>query len=331
MKKLVLTLAAVPLAAVAVEASAQTYADTGGTVAVQNRIANLEERFDAGSRAGVFTTAERNSISRQLSELRNLERRYSYNGLSQAEQRTLQQRIRTVRDQLRLAGGPNWARNYGWSEAELDAHGSAYGRVGSYDSYGRPISSSGETYDRYGRATADNRIVYDRYGRPIDDNGVVYDRHGRPVADNSVVYDRYGRPLPHRGVVTDRYGRPVADNGVVYDRYGRPVDGGYAGQGGPYEPVPRSSRGGNVLGGVLGSVLGGGGGMGGILGSILGRGGLRRGDVITSAIGSVLGSAVGFGSQFRDTSNAYYRSDGERVYEIDARSNRINRVHPVRR
>lgn len=303
MKKLLLTLAALPLAAYAGGASAQTNSNAGGTVGIQNRIANLEGRFNAGLSAGVFTNAERNAISRQLGELRRLERSYSYNGLSQAERRTLQQRIRTVRNQLRVAGGPQWAGNYGWSDAELDTHAGAYGRAGTYDAYGRPIPSSA--------------VTYDRYGRPIANNGIVYDQYGRAVASNRVVYDEYGRPIAN-GVVSDRYGRPVSD-------------GGYYGQGGPYEPIPESSRGGNVLGGVLGSVLGGGAGMGGILGSVLGRGGLRPGDVITSTIGSVLGSAVGLGSQFRDTSNVYYRSDGERVYEIDARTNTVIRVYPVQR
>lgn|GEM_PF-1088429 len=326
MKKLVLTLAAIPLAAYAAGASAQTYAyqthaNAGGAVSVQNRILNLENRFNAGLSAGVFTSAQRDSISRQLNELRNLERSYSYNGLSQAERRTLQQRIRTVRDQLRMAGGSNWARNYGWSDAELDrygdSYGTAYGQNGSYDAYGRPIQGSGVTYDRYGRPVANNNVVYDQYGRPVANNGVEY----------------------------DRYGRPVYNGGVVTDRYGRPVNGGYSGQGGPYEPIPQGSQSGNVLGGVLGTVLGGGGGMGGvlgsvvgggsgmggILGSILGRGGLQRGDVITSTIGSVLGGATGYGSQYRDTGSVYYRSDGERVYEIDSRTNTVNRVYPVQR
>jgi hypothetical protein len=80
---------------------------------------------------------------------------------------------------------------------------------------------------------------------------------------------------------------------------------------------------------VLGNVMGGGGGVGGILGSVLGNGGLRTGDVITGAIGSVLGSAAGMGSRFRDNNNVYYRSDGQRVYEVDARSNTVLKVHPL--
>jgi hypothetical protein len=316
MKKLFLILAAVPMAALAGEASAQTYANAnaGGGVGVQNRIANLEARFNAGLSAGVFTNSERSTIGRQLTDLRNLERSYSANGLSAAERRTLQQRIRTVRDQLRVAGGTNWANRYGWSDTELDTHAGAYGNV-SYDAYGRPIPNGNVAYDRYGRPVANNGTVYDQYGRPVANNGAVYDQYGRPVADNRVVYDRYGRP--------------VADDNVVYDRNGRPISNGGYGQGGPYEPAQQSRGVGGVLGGVLGNVMGGGGGVGGILGSVLGNGGLRTGDVITGAIGSVLGSAAGMGSRFRDNNNVYYRSDGQRVYEVDARSNTVLRVHPL--
>lgn len=305
MKKFLLTLAALPMASFAGEASAQSMSNAGGAVGVQNRIANLEARFDDGLSAGVFTNAERSAISRQLTDLRRLERSYSSNGLTVSEQRILQQRIRAVRGQLRTAGGPNWADRYGWSDHELD--------------------------QGYGVASA-----------------------------TGVEYDDYGRAVPSRTGTYDRYGRRVAGDDVVYDRYGRPVaTGGGYGQGGPYEPVPRSSGVGNVLGGVLGSVvggrsgvggvlgkvvggsrgaggvlgsvLGGGGGVGGILGSILGRGGLRTGDVVTGAIGSVLGGAVGYGPQFRDTNNVYYRSDGQRVYGIDARTNSVTQVIPIQR
>lgn len=302
MKRIFLSAAA--FLAFAGGASAQTYSSTGGSVAVQNRIANLDERFEAGSRAGVFSAGQRNALARQLAELRNLEQRYSYDGLSPAEGRVLQQRIRIVRDQMRAAGGSNWARNYGWSDAELDRYAGAYGSDDAYAEYRQPYPNRGVTYDRY----------------------------GRPVATDEVLYDRYGRPVANSGTRYDQYGRPVARSGVEYDRYGRATsNGGYYGQGGPYEPIPQSNRGGNVLGSVLGNVMGGGGGMGGILGSILGRGGLRTGDVITSTIGSVLGGAAGYGRQFRDSNNVYYRSDGERVYQIDARTNRVVAVHPVRR
>jgi hypothetical protein len=359
MKKLLLTLIALPLAASATGAFAQANVNAGGAVGIQNRIANLEARYDAGVRAGAFTTTQRNSLSRKLTELRNLERSYAYNGLTQAERQTLQQRIRVLRDELRVAGGSNWSRNYGWNDADMDTYAGANGNGVTYDRYGRPIANSGVVYDQYGRAVAnndvvydrngrvvsdnrvvydrngrvvaDNRVVYDRNGRPIADNGAVYDQYGRPVANNNVVYDRNGRPITTNGVVYDRYGRPVANNEVEYDRYGRPVSGGYQGQGGPYESANRNGGAGSAVGNVLGSVLGGGGGMGGILGSIIGRGGLRTGDLVTGAIGSVLGSATRFGPEYRDNSNVYYRSDGERVYEVDARNNTVIRVLPVQR
>jgi hypothetical protein len=345
MKKLILTLAAIPLAASAVGASAQTNSYAGGAVGVENRIANLEARYSAGLSAGIFSAAERNAISRQLTDLRRLEQSYSANGLTQAERRTLQQRIRTVRDQIRVAGGTAWAGNYGWSDAELDAYASGYGSGTGYDRYGRPVPNSGVAYDSYGRPIANNDVLYDRYGRPVANNDVTYDRYGRPVANNSVTYDRYGRPVANDSVTYDRYGRPVANNNVTYDRYGRPVNtgvsydrygrpvpsGDYYGQGGPYEPVPQSSRSGGVLGGVLGSVIGGGSGVGGILGSILGRGGLRTGDVITSTIGSVLGSARTFGPQYQDSGSLLYRTDGERVYAIDSHTNTVVQVYTPQR
>jgi hypothetical protein len=295
MKKLLLSMA-VPMALFATGASAQTVTSGAG---VQNRIANLEARYNAGISAGVFTPSERNSLYQQLTQLRGLERSYSANGLTAAERRNLQQRIRVVRDQLRNAGGPGWANRYGWDDRELDGYASAQGGV-----------------------------RYDAYGRPIGGN-VTYDAYGRPVANNNVVYDQYGRPVATNGVVYDQYGRPVANNNVVYDQYGRPVYNGGYGQGGPYEPVRPSTGIGNVVGGVLGSVLGGGGGVGGLLGTILSRGGLRTGEVITGALGSVLGAATGFGPQYRDNNSVYYRSDGQRVYEIDARTNTVVRVLPV--
>lgn len=141
----------------------------------------------------------------------------------------------------------------------------------------------------------------------------------------------YGNAYGNTGVRYDQYGRPMP--APSYDRYGRPIpNSGYYGQGGPYTPYPstRSNSGvGGVLGNVLGSVLGGGSSVGGnILGSILSRGGLRVGDVITGVLGNVLGTAP-MGLGFQDRNDVYFRSDGHRVYEIDARTNTVLRVHPL--
>lgn len=288
MKKLLLTLAALPAATMAVEASAQT--NVNSTANVQARIANLEARLNAGAQARVFTQQEFASLSNQLQTLRNLERQYSANGLTNAERRQLQNRIRVLRDDLRMAGGNGWANRYGWTDRDLEvnAYGNAYG-------------------NGYGNAYGNTTVRYDQYGRPIQNQGVMYDQYGRPVANSGVAYDQYGRPV---------------------------ANGGYYGQGGPYEPVytPRSSTGGigNVLGGVLGNVVGGGSGVGGVLGGLLGGRSLGVGDVITGAIANVLGGGSNYGSQYRDNGSTYFRSDGQRVYEIDARTNQVVRIHPIR-
>ena len=310
MKKLLLTVAALPLALYAGQAAAQVNSNARGGVTVQSRIANLESRYNAGMQAGVFSRSERDMLYRQIADLRALERSYSYDGLSENERRTLQQRIRLVRDQLRMAGSSDWANRSSWSDRDFDLYTDAH--------------SGG--------------VAYDAYGRPVPQGGVVYDQYGRVVANRGVAYDAYGRPIPNGGVVYDQFGRVVANSGVAYDQYGRPINNGsynqaspYYGQGGPYEPVQQQGVVGNILGGVLGNMVGGGSGVGGILGTILGRGGLRTGDVITGTIGSVLGSAMGSGSRYRDNNEVSFRSDGYRVYEIDARTNRVIRIHPISR
>lgn len=313
MKKILLTLAALPAATMAVEASAQTYVNTGASVGVQNRIANLEARFNAGAQAGVFSRNEIAVLSDRLMRLRTMEQQYSYNGLSQSERRSLQNEIRMLRDQMRNAGGRGWANRYGWTDRDLDAY-SGYGNGNGYAS---------------GNAT----VTYDQYGRPIHSNGVRFDQYGRPIANGRVTYDQYGRVINNGGVVYDQNGRPL--QGVTYDQYGRPViTNGYQGQGGPYEPVytPRNNNGGigGVLGSVLGGAMGGGSGVGGVLGGLLGGRSLGVGDIITSAIGSVLRGGSSYGTQYRDNDRTYFRTDGERVYEIDSRTNQVVRIHPVR-
>lgn len=302
MKKFLLTLAAIPAATLAVQASAQTYVGSDADLRLQTRVASLEQRYQAALQAGVLSGREQTVIGRQLAQLRQMHQQYSYNGLSSGERRNLQQQIRTVRDQLRTSADARWANRYGWNDRDLETGGYAYGQTS---------------------------VQYDQYGRPLPTSSVYYDQYGRPVATTNQGYDRYGRPVATPGYTYDRYGRAIPNSG--YYGQGGYSQGGY-GQGGPYEPVyqPRNRNGGigNVLGGVLGSVLGGGGGAGGILGGILSNGGLRVGDLITSVLGGALGRASPLG--FQDRGDVYFRTDGERVYEIDARTNTVVRVHPAR-
>lgn len=316
MKKITFILAAMPLAVLAGQASAQAMANARAAVGVQNRIANLEVRFNAGLGEGVFTNAERDAINRKLTELRDLERNYSANGLTVAERRTLQQRVTLVRNQIRVAGGSDWANQYGWSDAQLDAYADST-RDGRSDDYNRGSTNGDARYDRYGRANTNSGVVYDQQGRPMA-NGGLSDQYGRPVASGQT-YGNSGQ---------NQQAPRSADVGNVLGGVLGSVAGGGSGVGGVLGGV---LGGGGGVSGVLGSVLGGGGGVGGILGSILGRGGLRTGEVVNGGLASVLGSAAGLGSQYRDNNNVYYRSDGERVYEIDARTNTVTRVYPVER
>jgi hypothetical protein len=67
-----------------------------------------------------------------------------------------------------------------------------------------------------------------------------------------------------------------------------------------------------------------------VLGGLLGGRSLGIGDVITGAIANVLRGGSSYGNQYRDNGSTYFRSDGERVYEIDARTNQVVRIHPIR-
>jgi hypothetical protein len=129
MKKAFLALAA-GAAFAAVPASAQ-YANVNAGAGIQNRIAQLDARLQAGVQSGAITRVEAQSLRPQVRELRRLERQYSLNGLSPTERQDLQARIRTVRQQLRQADN-NWGNRYtNWGDDDY-AYGSGYGQQGYY-------------------------------------------------------------------------------------------------------------------------------------------------------------------------------------------------------
>jgi hypothetical protein len=105
----------------------------------------------------------------------------------------------------------------------------------------------------------------------------------------------------------------VADAGA-YDRYDRyaDYDSGYYGTGGPYEDsaivCERRS------------------GVGGLVDSLTGRSNCY-------AVGQRVGAGLdavpyGYRDRYKDGSGVYYRSDGRSIYEIDARTNMVLRIHP---
>lgn len=123
MKKVLLSMAAVGALAAAAPAVAQTNYNSGGAVAIDTRIAQLESRLQAGIQARVIDRAEAQDLRMQLRELRRLDRQYSMNGLTRTERADLQARIRDLRADMRLADGGRFDRDnrYGsWEDREYD-------------------------------------------------------------------------------------------------------------------------------------------------------------------------------------------------------------------
>ena len=120
MSKTLLTMAAVGALAVAAPAAAQTaHANVG--MGISHQITQLESRIQAGIQAGVITRTEARALRTELRQLRRLETQYSYNGLTQAERRDLRERLRDLRQDVRIADGGRFARDnrYGnWSDKD---------------------------------------------------------------------------------------------------------------------------------------------------------------------------------------------------------------------
>jgi hypothetical protein len=223
MNKILLSMAAVGALAAAAPAAAQsgyygTNANSG--VGFSNQIAQLDARLQAGIQAGLIDRAEARELRMDLRNLRRLERQYSYNGLTQMERQDLRQRLRSLRQEIRVA-----------------------------------------------------------------DNG-RYDRDNR--------YGNWNDPYWN--------------------------DGGYTGQGGPYEqPYDYACE---NRGGIAGLIEG-----------VIGRDsrdncGLRVG---ARATGNLYSVPSQYRYQYRDGNGVYYRSDGRAIYQIDARTNTVIRVYPMDR
>jgi hypothetical protein len=135
-------MAAVGAIAVAAPAASQTWnnANAGGGVAISNRIAQLDARLQAGIQSGEINRSEARTLRTQVRQLRNLERQYSYNGLTQTERRDLQQRLRTVRQNIRVADNGRFDRDsrYSWDDR--------YDNNDVYTGQGGPYEQPYDTY-----------------------------------------------------------------------------------------------------------------------------------------------------------------------------------------
>lgn len=178
MKKILATMAAVSALATAAPAVAQfsngyqqqngyqNGVNAGGNLAV--RIDRLQARLQAGVQSGAISRQEAVPLRQQLRQLTQLERQYSVNGLNQRERADLQQRMRSLRQQIRAADGGNQAR---WDGYDREDGFGRYERNGDFDRDDR-FSRSGD-YDRDDRMDRNNDGYddrdYDRDGRWDDD------------------------------------------------------------------------------------------------------------------------------------------------------------------
>jgi hypothetical protein len=136
MNKFLLSMAAVGAIAVAAPAASQTWpnANAGGGMGISNRIAQLDARLSAGIQTGEINRTEARTLRMQIRQLQRLEGQYSYNGLTQAERHDLQQRLRTLRQDIRTADNGRYDRDtrYSWDD-RYDSDDAYGGRGGPYE------------------------------------------------------------------------------------------------------------------------------------------------------------------------------------------------------
>lgn len=193
MNKLLMAITAASALTAAPAVAQYTNANAGGTVGIGNRISQLDARFSAGLQAGLIDRQEAQSIRPQLRELRRLERRYSMNGLTQQERQDLQQRLRTIRQQIRTADGGRYDRDMRYGNWENDAY---YGQGG-------PYQTAEEVCERRGGLGG---VIDNVFGRQNCGLGV-----GQRVSGNL-----YSVPYEYRNTYRD-------GNGVYYRTDGRSI------------------------------------------------------------------------------------------------------------
>jgi hypothetical protein len=219
MKKLLVGVMGLPMLAFTAPAAAQYYPSNqsqyGNQYQYNNqtnanlsaRIDQLQVRLQAGVQSGLITRREATPIRQQIRELNRLDRQFSTNGYSGVERADLQQRIRQVRQQLRVADN------------------GANGRYSQWD-------------------------VEDGYSQ--------------------------GYQQPYKQGYNQGYQQPAQQGGIA-----------------------------------------------GVVTQLLGIGGLQVGQ---RATGNLYGVPVQYQNQYRDGNGVYYRSDGRRIYQIDARTQTVVRI-----
>lgn len=100
------------------------------------RLDQFQERLDAGIRAGQIDRTEARNLRVQIRSLTRLEQQYAYDGITQQERMDLMQRMRTLRQDFRVADGGAYDRNSRYG-ANDDFYNERYsGQGGPYDADG---------------------------------------------------------------------------------------------------------------------------------------------------------------------------------------------------
>ncbi|HYJ30910.1 MAG TPA: hypothetical protein VEW25_11280 [Allosphingosinicella sp.] len=214
MNKLLIALTAGSAIAVAAPAAAQwgnqnqnqTDVNARAAANVETRIAQLETRLQAGIQSGAIDRTEARTLRTQVRALTRLQYQYSRNGLTQQERQDLQQRLRSVRQQFRLAdGGGNgrWADNddnYYPGQSGYPGQGGYTGQGGAYEEirecdgnnggivggviggiFGRGNNNS-DCVDAGDRAPANlSAVPYELRNQFRDGNGIAYRTDGQRI------------------------------------------------------------------------------------------------------------------------------------------------------
>jgi hypothetical protein len=210
MIKSLVSLAGLPLLALAAPASAQYYPGNQNQYGNQSqygnqananltvRINQLQVRLQEGVQAGTITRGEATPIRQQIRDLTRLDRQYSANGYTGQERSALQQRIRQVRQQLRTAdNGANGRYNQWDVEDGYSQSGQQQGYNQGYqqpqEGYQQPVQQGGIAgvigqLLGVGGLQVGQRVPNNLYGVPSqyqsqyrDGNGVYYRSDGRRI------------------------------------------------------------------------------------------------------------------------------------------------------
>lgn len=296
MKTIILALAATSALGLAAPAAAQT----GGYGNVSANVGQIQARLEAGIRSGAITRSEATPLRQQLRALTRLERQYASGGFSRAERSDLQRRAQALRQDIRMAA----QSHYGRDDDRRD--GDRWDRDDDRRDGRWERNDRGGRWDRDcppGLEKKDNGCMppgqVDRDGRwddRRDDRGGAWiDRNRDGYDDRDLNRDRRIDARERRMAEERGYDRGYDDRDYEDDRY-----------------EDRTRR----------------GGLGGIVDDLLGRGELRVGQRASADLRVLPGEQR---SHYRDGDGRYYRTDGRRIYEIDARTQTVVRIFPMTR